>query len=401
MKPFRIFRPGKHVASCGTAVEFTEADLQRAVEAYNPAVYSAPLVIGHPKTEDRAYGWAERLSYEDGHVVAHPDKVAPEFAELVAQGAYRNRSASWYMPDHPNNPVPGVLYPKHIGFLGAVPPALKGLGDVAFTEEQHPEQVLEFAAVDEAAWSIASAVSSMARFMRGQRDQLIAEKGVEEADKQLPDYAITDADTAARELRDLAAKQSNPGLVPAYTEPTEGTPTMTPEQIAQLQADHAATQARLAQFQERETALAAAERMAKVDGIKRGLQVHVTAGRLLPALVAPLAEFMAGLPEGEAAQTIEFGEAVDGVTPKLDPRAFLDAFLAQLPKQVDYSERGAATVANGGSLTPKQLAEKATDYREKVRRDTGREISFTEATNRVLADLGVTTADATTGADVD
>ena len=86
MKPFRIFRPGKHRAACGTVVEFTEEDLKRAVAAYSPALYAAPLVIGHPKTEDRAYGWAESLTYEDGHVVVHPDKVNPEFSELVEQG---------------------------------------------------------------------------------------------------------------------------------------------------------------------------------------------------------------------------------------------------------------------------------------------------------------------------
>ena len=67
MKPFRIFRPGKHRAACGTVVEFTEDDLKRAVAAYSPVLYAAPLVIGHPKTEDRAYGWAESLTYDDGH----------------------------------------------------------------------------------------------------------------------------------------------------------------------------------------------------------------------------------------------------------------------------------------------------------------------------------------------
>lgn len=393
MKPFRIFRPGKHVASCGTAVEFTEDDLKRAVEAYDPAKYSAPLVIGHPKTEDRAYGWAERLTYEDGHVVAHPDKVAPEFADLVAQGAYRNRSASWYMPDHPNNPVPGVLYPKHIGFLGAVPPALKGLGDVAFGEEPRPDLVLEFAGIDEAGWSIANAVDAVARLMRSLRDNLIAEKGVEAADKQLPDYAISDAADAARRLREQASQAA--GASPAFSEtPNEESP-MTPEQIAQLQRDHEAAQARLAQFQERETAIAAAERLALVDGIRRSLQPHVQAGRLLPAQVGPLAEFMANLPAGEADATIEFGEAVEGVTPKVTPRAFLEGFLASLPKQVHFGEHGAETLGNGGAISPRELAKKAGDLVD-AERAAGRHLSFTEATNRVLAELNVSAQDPAT-----
>lgn len=394
MKPFRIFRPGKHVASCGTAVEFTEADLKRAVEAYDPKVYAAPLVIGHPKTEDRAYGWAESLSYEDGHVVAHPDKVEPTFGELVEQGAYRNRSASWYMPDHPNNPSPGNLYPKHIGFLGAVPPSLKGLGDVQFAAEEHPELVVEFAGVDESAWSIANALGAMASFMRRMRDSVIADKGVEEADRLLPDYAITDAENTARDLRTQASK-ATPS--PAFNEPTQpqGTPAMTPEQIAALQAENDANKTRLAQFTERENALAAAERAALVDSISRSLEPIVAAGRILPAHRPVLANFMADLPDGTDAQTIEFGEAAEGQpVPKVSPRAFMAAFLAKLPKSVEYQERGGQTVANGGAMTSRQLADKAIALRAKVKADTGVEISFTEATNRVLETEGATLEDA-------
>ena len=387
MKPFRIFRPGKHTASCGTAVEFTEEDLKRAVAAYDPKVYAAPLVIGHPKTEDRAYGWAESLSYEDGHVVAHPDKVEPQFADLVEQGAYRNRSASWYMPDHPNNPSPGNLYPKHIGFLGAVPPALKGLGDVQFAAEEHPELVVEFAGMDESAWSIANVLSTMASFLRRMRDGVIAEKGVEEADRLLPDYAITDAENTARDLRTQAAKGAVPSL--GFTEPTpsQGTQTMTPEQIAALQAENEANKARVAAFAERETVLAAAERAALVDSIGRDLQPLIAAGRILPTHRSALANFMADLPDGTEAQTIEFGEAAEGqAKPKVSPRAFMHAFLAKLPKSVEYGERGGQTVANGGAMTSRQLADKATALRAQVKETTGVEISFTEAANRVLAE---------------
>lgn len=408
MKPFRIFRPGSHVASCGTRVEFTEEDLKRAVAAYDPGVYAAPLVIGHPKTEDRAYGWAESLSYEDGHVVAHPDKVEPTFAELVAQGAYRNRSASWYMPDHPNNPSPGNLYPKHIGFLGAVPPALKGLGDVAFTEgsrpveflaEEHPDKVVEFA--DDATWGLASLIGSLARMMRGLRDMRIEEKGVEEADKLLPDYVITDAENTARELRDKAMKNDG-SMMPSYTEPTpKGTNAMTPEQIAALQAENEANKVRVAEFSARETALTAAEHLATVDAIERtALQPLVKAGKLLPAESRPLAEFMAGL--DNKAQTIEFGEPAEGQTekPKVSARAFLTAFLGKLPKRVDYSERGAPNLDGSGAMTPLELGKKARALVDKHRTDTGTELSYREAVDQVLAVEGVTVEDPSTAPQV-
>lgn len=401
MKPFRIFRPGKHRAACGTVVEFTEDDLKRAVAAYSPALYAAPLVIGHPKTEDRAYGWAESLTYEDGHVVVHPDKVNPEFSELVEQGAYRNRSASWYMPDHPSNPSPGNLYPKHIGFLGAVPPALKGLGDVAFAEggqpvdfsaEEHPDKVVEFANAADDAWNLASMLSSTARMFRGLRDWMLAEKGAETADQLLPSWNIEDLERQALRQEEKA-RNTDPGL--SYNEPANPTPketTMTPEEIAKLQRERDEAQARVAQFTERETAIAAAERMATVAAIDASLDAHVKAGRLLPAHRKAVANFMADLADGTGTDvaTIEFGEAAEGKpAPKLSPRAFMAAFLAGLPKAVDYNERGGNTTANGGAMTPKQLAAKATAKRDEIQQKEGRTISFTEATNLVLEEAGV------------
>jgi hypothetical protein len=401
MKPFRIFRPGKHTASCGTATEFTKDDLAKAVEAYNVQLYAAPLVIGHPKVEDRAYGWAEKLTMDDaGDVWAHPEKVEPKFGDLVEQGAYRNRSASWYMPDHPNNPVPGVLYPKHIGFLGAVPPALKGLGDVEFCDgqpldfkEEHPDKVVEFTAADDA-WSLASLLSSTARLFRGLRDAMLADKGAEEADKLLPSWQIEDLERQALRQEERARNTQDPVLFaePANPTPKEPAMTLTPEQIADLEkrareGDEA--KARVASFQEREAAIAAAEHLATVDAIDRSLEPLVKAGKVLPANRKHLAQFMASLADGDDAKTIEFGEAPEGgQVPKVSPRQFMREFLGKLPKAVDYSERGNTSPDNTGALTPAQLAEKATKLRADAALE-GRHMSFTEATNRVLEESGV------------
>jgi hypothetical protein len=48
-------------------------------------------------------------------------------ADLVREGRYRAVSVSLWMPDAPGNPTPGVWALKHLGYLGAVPPAVKGL----------------------------------------------------------------------------------------------------------------------------------------------------------------------------------------------------------------------------------------------------------------------------------
>ena len=47
------------------------------------------------------------------------------------------------------------------------------------------------------------------------------------------------------------------------------------------------------------------------------------------------------------------------------------------------------TVDNAGAMTPKQLADKATAKRAEIQKKEGRTISFTEATNLVLEEAGV------------
>lgn len=132
--PIRIFRPGTFVSAEGVAVSFGAAELQAIADAYDAASDPAPLVIGHPRIEDPAYGWVERLSVEDGQLVAHPGAVEPSFAELVRARRYAKVSAQFYTPDHPANPRPGSHYLKHVGFLGAHAPGVKGLGTVSLAD---------------------------------------------------------------------------------------------------------------------------------------------------------------------------------------------------------------------------------------------------------------------------
>lgn len=132
----RIFKPGRFTAVDGTNVEFTEADLQGSASAYDPDSDSAPLVVGHPKLDAPAFGWVKGLKVEGGHLVADvdPGTLEPAFAEAVRGRRYPKVSASFYPPAHPSNPKPGHYYLKHVGFLGAAAPAVKGLGLVHFAE---------------------------------------------------------------------------------------------------------------------------------------------------------------------------------------------------------------------------------------------------------------------------
>ncbi|MFA5596870.1 MAG: hypothetical protein WDA26_04795 [Pusillimonas sp.] len=146
MNIIEIFRPGKFKAMNGKEIEFSSAMLQDIADIYNPSVSQAPLVIGHPKVEDPAYGWVKNLSFADGKLKAEPESVVEEFAGIVSAGLYKNVSASFFAPDHPANPAPGKYYLKHVGFLGATPPAVSGLKAVSFASGDEQEICFEFSA---------------------------------------------------------------------------------------------------------------------------------------------------------------------------------------------------------------------------------------------------------------
>lgn len=72
------------------------------------------------------------LSATERGLFAAADKVGPRVCRAVRAGSYGTVSAKFYRPTDANNPVPGVWYLRHIGFLGAHPPGVKGLDDPEF-----------------------------------------------------------------------------------------------------------------------------------------------------------------------------------------------------------------------------------------------------------------------------
>ena len=134
-----------HTDMSGVPQAFTPVQLAGIAAAYDPARHEAPLVVGHPRHDLPAYGWVQALSYSDGAdgapagLYALPGQVNADFADMVAAGAFKKISAAFYPPDAPGNPTPGQIALRHVGFLGAQPPAIKGL---------QPPQVVNFAEGD-------------------------------------------------------------------------------------------------------------------------------------------------------------------------------------------------------------------------------------------------------------
>lgn len=150
MKWCEIFKAGTHIDHSGKKVTVTTADIDKIISNFNEKNPDVPLVIGHPKVNSPAYGWVDKLKREGKTLLATFKDVSSEFAEWVNQGLYKTRSISLYE----DNTL------RHIGWLGAQPPAIKGLASYQFAENEEV-QIFDFSEADfrKSGESLSSAIS--------------------------------------------------------------------------------------------------------------------------------------------------------------------------------------------------------------------------------------------------
>lgn len=132
---FPIFRAGTHTDIAGRQATITVDDLEEIAASYDAEYAGAPLVVGHPQADAPAYGWVKSLAVDGNELIAEVDHVELQFAEMVNEKRFPNRSAGIYLANTPGNPKPGKKYLQHIGFLGAAAPAVKGLRPIQFASD--------------------------------------------------------------------------------------------------------------------------------------------------------------------------------------------------------------------------------------------------------------------------
>ncbi len=316
-KHLEIFKAGKHTDAHGKVLNFSDDDLKTIVANYDPKLHEAPIVIGHPKADAPAYGWVGDLSTDGKLLAAVPTQVDAQFAELVEQGRYKKVSASFYLPGAAGNPKPEGYYLRHVGFLGAQPPAIKGLKSAEFNEAE--DGVVEF-----------SDFTTPGLF-RKVREFIIEKFGRETADQVVPDWQVNSLRDKA--VRDETVEQAELSLNFSEAETdlggtetedaqqsikTNGEKTMS-EQDKQRLADLEAENAQL-------KAAAAAEAKAKAEAenadFAEGL---VNDGKLLPKHKDKLLDLL-----NADTATADFAE--DSF------KDDLKAFLNDLPVVADFSE---------------------------------------------------------------
>ncbi len=297
MNKIAIFKTGEHTATNGQTLDATP-DFVRAVAAsYQPGSHEAPAVIGHPKDNHPAYGWVKSLSFDEGSGTLYADfaQVEPQFEQMLKDGRFKKRSASFYDANHPSNPTPGKPYLRHVGFLGAQPPAVKGLKDF-------------------------------------------------KDDSDCAIYEFTEFSTSTTEDKTMPEKTKTQHHATRSAEQAHPDTTDFAEREAKIAADEAALAAREAAIKQREDELAkkaAVEHEARCTDFAEEL---VKSGQLLPAEKTAVVSVLMDASEDKL---LDFAEA--GAVVKKNHAEVLKGLLSRLPKQVDFAEYS-ATDPNGRQL---------------------------------------------------
>ncbi|HBY8539382.1 TPA: hypothetical protein MJC14_000260 [Klebsiella pneumoniae] len=358
-----VFAPGTHTAMDGRTITFTQENCIDLANSYDPSVSEAPFVIGHPSLTAPAYGWAERLEFRDGIVYAAPRQVNPAFAEAFNAGSYKKRSLSIYQPDSPGNPKPGHFYARHVGFLGAVPPGVKGLPDAQFAEASGDNGPLEFALPWEA--------DNLASLFQSIRDWVIQEKDIEQADSIIPQWRI-------QSILDSATDERKSSISPlAYAEENNVDPnqttTVTAEELARRQAALDERENKLRVAEEAAIKQKALERRTAIVGFADGL---VKAGNVLPRHKSSIVEVLVNLSQ----EPLSFSEG--DTTVSKTPEELLREILSTKPRAIDFSEKTGTDNDPVDFADATSLATAAQNYQAE-QAEKGRTVSMTDAVNHV------------------
>ncbi len=309
----------------GNVVEISTADLATIASGYDPTKHEAPHVIGHPATNAPAYGWVRGLRVDGDVLIADTDQFDSAFADCVNASRWKKRSASFLRPDAPDNPTPGQYYLNHVGWLGGMTPAVKGLRDVQLAAA---DQLVEFAT--DRRW----AFRDVGDMFRRLRDFFIERDGTEVADQVLPNWQINALLEAAQP--DAETFSSIPGLAFAAAAVQEP-PMSDPNKTVDLAAQQRDLDQRAQSLVEREQAIADREIKARRDdAVAFASQLaSKEVGKLLPAEVPAVVELLLILPEDK---TLSFA-AADGSATTAKPADAFRQFLTNLGQRIDYREK--------------------------------------------------------------
>ncbi|KZN39834.1 hypothetical protein [Pseudoalteromonas luteoviolacea] len=371
---FEIFRTGTHTDSSGNTQEFTAADLDTVVKNFSPQ--KSPLVVGHPKTDDPAWGWASALKVEGDKLFAQAEEVDQDFANAVENKRYPNRSVRLTKGEDGYELA-------HIGFLGGKAPALDGM-KWQFSQEQSGIEcvILEFAASERIERMTIDTTKAVVHLVKNLKTFFTDRFGAEHADKVFSEweaeYLQEQVTLAEHEQRqELAANPefaapSNNLEELEVSDKTKNEPTDT-EKALQAKLDAANKRNAEHEFNQR-----------KFDA-QTFIDTKVNGGNA-PRITKTdgLAEFMAHLETG-AASTFEFAASDGNQTSSANPAEFFKTLLLSLPEQSGLTKEFSRKDDNDETEIDNSadaLAQRAVEY-QSAQANKGVTISLSTAMDHV------------------
>jgi hypothetical protein len=261
-----IFSAGTHADRWGMKRNYPIAELQQAVDNYDPSRYRPPLLVTHDTRglKDSAvpdsefcYGVPSKLALVGNKLMAGfgDADVAPEFLQWVANNNLIAISPSFYLPGDPQNPNSDQLSLRHIGAFGRQPVACNGLKSpktlLRPAELSAPTATVVEFALPAPAGGFVESEGTPAEFSQGGmvvlsllrrvREWLIESQGAERAEQVIPADALDrlphEANSEDRDIEQLwqrvwqlDARTQPPSYQQRSNEPM--TKTVTPEQPA-------------------------------------------------------------------------------------------------------------------------------------------------------------------------
>ena len=330
-----IFRAGSY----GDKGNFSADDLDRVIANYDSKTHEAPACIGHPADNLPAYGWTSALKRDGDTLLAKFSQVDPAFESAVKAGRFKKRSAAFYI-----DAAGKVQNLRHVAFLGAQPPEVKGLKNLNFEDNGRKFTQVDFGEEETVAVTEKTIGEQISEWFAEKFGPKTATAGT---------FSEADAKRIATEAASAAA--------------------------APLQAKVTALEAQLAkqatEFAERETKIANSETRQRATEAVTRLKAN---GKWVPAFekmgLVQLFDELAKL-----TVTVEFGEG--DAKRKLTPVETLTVFLEGLPKivpggrMVEPSSSQRAKNSTGDPLTDAAKA-----------RQKEKNITFAEALSQIAVE---------------
>lgn len=371
---FPVFRAGTHTDSAGVTRQWSEHDIDKIVELNSSRLQDVPAVVGHPQTNDPAYGWLGGLKkvMVDGtaHLFACLSDAVAEFVDAVDAGMYKHVSLSL---------DPDLATLRHIGFLGAAAPAVEGLGPVRFSADCGEGVIVEFAAPDKQ-WRLKSVLRTFANAFQRVREFLVDKYDVDTANNVIGPDAMGWVAEDIGKIETAGAAFAAPASHSATGDPMD----------EQLKQENEALKAKVAEFSEKADRAVALEEenaqlKASADAAARAqrraefstfVESLVKGGRLLPAQF----DVAVGLLEHvHAAEPVQF--SAEATATPLDA---LMGLLKSYPEQSQFSRVADKRTAGGApdNADAMDIAQRATEYQAQ-QRQKGIAVSIAQAVTHV------------------